>query len=272
VIQLLDASTRLAEPLCPKVLVVGPTAVGKTSLLKTLSSELLAATLLIDLEAGDLPIAHLPLSSIRLRTWVEARDVACILGGPDPAKAPGTPYSKDHHDKVVAVPAFADLQRYTIIFVDSYTELSRRCRVWAEQQPESFNSYGKRDTRGMYGLVGRELLAWTQQLQHARASTIILTAILEKAVDDYNAADWRVQLDGRRAGRELPAILDEIIVMHWVTFKDGRTRRAFVCQPSDSWPWGHLAKDRSGKLDSIEEPHLGKLLAKLAFRQPKEGA
>ena len=30
--QLLDASARLAEPLCPKILIVGPTAIGKTSL------------------------------------------------------------------------------------------------------------------------------------------------------------------------------------------------------------------------------------------------
>ena len=59
--------------------------------------------------------------------------------------------------------------------------------------------------------------------------------------------------------------------MQWIAFKDGKTRRAFVCQPDNSWPWAHLAKDRAGKLDLIEEPHLGRLLAKLATRQPKEG-
>jgi hypothetical protein len=120
--------------------------------------------------------------------------------------------------------------------------------------------------RSVYGLVARELIAWTQQLQHTRTRTVILIAILEKVVDDFGAPTWQVQLEGRRARRELPAILDIIATMTWITFKDGKARRAFVCQPDNSW--GYPAKDRSGRLDQIEEPHLGKLLVKLSTRQP----
>ena len=36
--------------------------------------------------------------------------------------------------------------------------------------------------------------------------------------------------------------------------------RAFVCQTLNEWG---TTKDRSGKLDVIEEPHLGKLISKL---------
>jgi AAA domain len=262
--QLLDASARLAEPRCPKILIVGPTAIGKTSLLKTLSSELLSTTALIDLEAGDLPVADLPVASIRSRTWNDCRDLACAIGGPDPARAPGTPYSQAHYDTIIADSTLASLAQYSIIFVDSYTELSRRCRAWAEQQPESFNAYGKKDLRGAYGLVGRELIAWTQQLQHSRARTIVLVAILEKVIDDHGVPSWQIQLEGQRTRRELPAILDVIGTMTWVTFKDGEARRAFVCDPSNSW--GYPAKDRSGRLDQIEEPNLGKLLTKLSTR------
>ena len=32
-----------------------------------------------------------------------------------------------------------------------------------EQQPEAFNAYGKRDCAACYGLLGRELIGWTQQ-------------------------------------------------------------------------------------------------------------
>ena len=258
--QLLDASARSAEPRCPKILIVGPTAIGKTSLLKTLSAELLSTTLLVDLEAGDLPIADLPVTSVRPRTWGDCRDLACAIGGPDPARAPGAPYSQSHYDTVIADSTLAALQQYSIIFVDSYTELSRRCRTWSEQQSEALNAYGKKDLRAVYGLVGRELIAWTQQIQHSRARTIVLIAILEKVVDDHGVPTWQIQLEGQRTRRELPAILDVIAAMVWVPFKD-KPRRAFVCQ-SDAYP----AKDRSGRLDPIEEPSLGKLLTKLSTR------
>ncbi len=261
--ELFDAFARLAQPLRPKILIVGPTAIGKTSLLKTLSPELLSTTALIDLEAGDLPVADLPVTSIRPRTFEDCRNIACAIGGPDPARAPGTPYSQVHYDTIIADSTLASLAQYSIIFVDSYTELSRRCRAWAEQQPESFNAYGKKDLRGAYGLVGRELIAWTQQIQHSRARTVVLIAILEKIVDDRGVPTFQIQLEGQRTRRELPAILDVIATMVWVPFKD-KPRRAFICHPDNSQ--GYPAKDRSGRLEPIEEPHLGKLLTKLSTR------
>jgi hypothetical protein len=259
--QLLDASARLDEPVHPKILIVGVSGVGKTSLVRTLSPELLSTTLLVDLEAGDLPIADLPIASIRPRTWEDCRNIACVLGGADPARASGSPYSQSHYDTVVADNVLASLQQYSIIFVDSYTELARRCRIWCEQQAESFNAYGKRHTRSMFGLLGRELLGSTQQIQHARARTVILIAILEKIVDDHGVPTWQAQIEGQRVRRELPAVLDVIVTMTWVTFKDGKARRAFVCQ-SDTYP----VKDRSGRLEPIEEPSLGKLITKLSTR------
>jgi hypothetical protein len=204
----------------------------------------------------------LPITSVRPRTWQDCRDIACALGGPDPARASASPYSQAHYDTVVANSVFASLQRYSIVFVDSFTELSRRCRGWCEQQPEAFNAYGKKDSRSMYGLVGRELLGWTQQLQHTRTRTVILIAILEKVVDDHGVPSWQIQLEGQRTRRELPAILDVIVAMAWVPFKD-KPRRAFVCQ-SDTYP----VKDRSGRLAPIEEPNLAKLLTKLSTPQP----
>ena len=42
---------------------------------------------------------------------------------------------------------------------------------------------------------------------------------------------------------------------------DNAPTRAFVCtQPN---PWNYPAKDRSGRLSQIEEPHLGKLIDKI---------
>ena len=57
--------------------------------------------------------------------------------------------------------------------------------------------------------------------------------------------------------------------MQFVDFGDGTPTRAFVCTSPNKWLYP--AKDRSGKLEQIEEPHLGKLIEKLTGkRQPEQ--
>ena len=43
--------------------------------------------------------------------------------------------------------------------------------------------------------------------------------------------------------------------------EDGSLQRGFVCQTLN--PWGFPAKDRSGRLDMLEAPHLGRLMDKI---------
>jgi len=47
----------------------------------------------------------------------------------------------------------------------------------------------------------------------------------------------------------------------------GNPYRAFVCQTLNQW--GYPAKDRSGRLDLLEEPHLGRLLEKMSGGKPQ---
>jgi hypothetical protein len=44
-------------------------------------------------------------------------------------------------------------------------------------------------------------------------------------------------------------------------FGDGKPVRTFVCTSPN--PWNYPAKDRAGRLEQVEEPHLGKLIDKL---------
>jgi hypothetical protein len=258
-LSLLTAPERLSEPRGPKILITGVPGVGKTYLLRSISP--LALTLFVDAEAGDLPVADLSVASVRPQTWNDCRDIACAIGGPNPALPSTAAYSEAHHQAVTANPVLAGLARYTILFVDSLTEISRQCRIWAERQPESFTERGKKDLRGVYGLVAREMIGWLQQIQHARQRTVILIAILERVTDDFGVSSWGIQLEGQRTARELPGIIDEIITLQFIDFGDGKPVRAFVCASPNSWSLP--AKDRSGRLTEIEEPHLGKLLAKL---------
>ena len=256
---IISADQRLAERRGVKGAIFGKSGIGKTSLLWTLN----ATTLFVDLEAGDLAIEGWAGDSIRPRTWQECRDFAVFIGGPNPALRDEQPYSPAHFAAVCE--RFGDpaaLDRYDTVFVDSITVAGRLCFQWCKGQPEAFSDKtGKPDIRGAYGLHGREMIGWLTHLQHTRAKNVWFVGILDEKLDDFNRRFFAPQIDGAKTGNELPGIVDEVITMAEIKAEGGAPYRAFVCHTLN--PWGFPAKDRSGRLDQIEEPHLGRLMAKI---------
>lgn len=258
-LKIISADERMAQDKGVKALIVGPAGVGKTSLLRTLDP---SNTLFIDLEAGDLAVQDVSVDTMRPRTWEECRDLAVYLGGPNPALPATAVYSQAHYDSVLESMGSPDaLKKYETYFVDSITVAGRLCFRWCEQQPESFNDRGKKDVRGTYGLMGREMIGWLTHLQHTRGKNVIFVGILENLKDEFNVSTWELQIEGSKTGKELPGIVDQIVTMQYIDFGDGTPTRALVCTTPNSF--GYPAKDRSGRLEQIEEPHLGKWLAKL---------
>jgi hypothetical protein len=255
--KIIGADERLAEHRGVKALIVGPTGVGKTSLLHQLDP---ARVLFFDVEAGDLAVQGVPVDTIRVDDWPMARNLACRIGGPNPSFSSTACYSQAHYDAVGG--ALENLDRYETLFVDSITAVSRLSFRWAEQQPEARSERtGAKDIRGAYGLHAREMLMWLHQLQHAREKNVIFVGILERVTDEFNRVEFQLQMEGQKVPREIGGIVDEIITMHWIDFGDGKPVRAFVCTSPNRWQYP--AKDRAGRLEQIEEPHLGKLIAKL---------
>jgi hypothetical protein len=277
---IISADQRLAEPRGIKGTIFGKSGIGKTSLLWTLDP---ATTLFIDLEAGDLAIEGWSGDSVRPRTWAECRDFAVFIGGPNPALRDDQVYSDAHYAAVCE--RFGDpaaLDRYHTVFIDSITVAGRLCFQWCKGRPEAFSDKtGKPDVRGAYGLHGREMVAWLTHLQHTRAKNVWFVGILDEKLDDFNRRVFQPQIDGSKTGLELPGIVDEVLTMAEIKDESGTPYRAFVCQTINSWNFP--AKDRSGRLDLIEEPHLGRLMAKirgpvkpaserLAYRSPPAAA
>jgi hypothetical protein len=262
--QIISADERLRESRGAKVLLVGPTGVGKTSLLRSLDPD---RTLFVDIEAGDLAVLDLAVPTIRVDDWPTARDLACRIGGPNPSFPPTSCYSQAHYEAIGG--ALEDFDRYETVFVDSLTAITRLSFRWSEQQPEAFSERtGKKDVRGAYGLHGREMVLWLNQLQHARGKNVVFVGILERVVDALNVATWQLQAEGSKTGRELPGIVDQIVTYQFLDFGYGQaTSRGFVCTSPN--PWSYPAKDRSGRLEQIEEPDLGKLLRKLTKGQKR---
>jgi AAA domain len=260
-LKIVTANERMAGPRGVKALIMGPPGVGKTSLLRTVNP---STTLFCDLEAGDLSVQDVPVDTLRPKAWPECRDIACLLGGPNPSLPADAAYSHAHYEAVCErLGAAEELEKYSLYFVDSITVAARLCFRWAQQQPEAFSEKtGKPDPRGAYGLLGREMIGWLSQLQHSRSKNVVLVGILEHVTDDFNRGGWQLQIDGSKTGRELPGIVDQMITYQFVQFEDGIDPvRALVCQQPN--PFSYPAKDRSGRLELYEKPNLGELIEKV---------
>ena len=150
-IRIVTADERLAEAKSKtSIAIFGPAGVGKTSLLKTLNPY---HTLCLDLEAGMKSVQDWPGVSIPIRSFPDFRDVAVLIGGPDPSVDPNAWYSTQHHAHARGVYAGSGVEETLtskpIIFVDSITDLTRQAMVYAKQQPEAYSERsGKPDVRG----------------------------------------------------------------------------------------------------------------------------
>lgn len=288
----ITAEQRLARNPRNTVAIFGPYGVGKTFQLRTLGDDTLALNLeagmrAVDEEAVDaLSGAKLPpflgttidvkneAAKIGVHPWEYCRALAAILyGGPDPAADPDGPYGpRKFQEYCAAIGTPLQFAPFRNVFTDSITVASRWAFSWAQRQPAAFSEKtGKPDTRGAYGLLGQELVTWLTMLQHCPDKTMIVVGVLEKLKDDFGRIDFVPQIEGSKAGRELPGIFDQVLTLAnfsvdpvtggWVIDPDKGQQRGFVCHQNN--PFGVPAKDRSGRLALLEPPNLGALLNKL---------
>lgn len=206
--KIISAEERLKQQTGVKMAIFGGFGIGKTSLLKTLNEP----TLCLDFEAGLLAVQDWDGDSISVRTWEEARDLACLIGGVNPASK--SVYSRRHYNTAKEKYKDCDFTKYQCFFIDSITIASKICLAWCKNQPESFSDKsGKPDIRVAYGLLASEMNAWFSQFQHIPDKDIILVGLLDQKTDDFNRTSWIPQIEGSKTTVTLPSILDEVISM-----------------------------------------------------------
>jgi hypothetical protein len=249
-LRIVTADERLSSAVNKTTLALfGASGVGKTTQVKTMPAE---KAICIDLEAGLKSVQDWRGDSIPVRCFEDAIDLACLVGGVNPAADPTGFFSEGHYQHLAA--AHPDLVRLiaskSIVFLDSITDLTRQAMAWAKTRPEAFSEKtGKPDTRGAYGLMAREVIGL---LKHP-------------------------QMEGGKAARELPGIVDQVVTMGlfsregdaWRYDPERGTERRFVCRAGNSF--GLPAKDRSGRLDETEPADLAALLRKINATSTNQG-
>lgn len=243
--------------------ILGRPGVGKTSLLKTLDLE---TTLFIDIEGGDLSVRDLNLTTLRPESWSDCQELASLFGGPSKALPASEVYSTDHYNTCFnKFKEMADFNKYDTLFIDSVTAASRLSFEHARFNPN--NPRIKSDPRVVYGEHAQQMISWLLRLQRTPFKNVWLTGVLDQKRDELNRPFYTPQLEGNKTALELPAIVDEVIIMAVIEHGD-KLARAFVCSPENEW--GYPAKDRSGKLNPLEAPDLGKLMLKINAINLKE--
>jgi AAA domain-containing protein len=132
-LRIITADERRAEAnLKTTAAIFGPPGAGKTSLLNKLPED---TTFCIDLEAGLNSVPDWRGDSIAIRTFEDALDISCLIGGINPAAPDASFFSEAHYRHVAAGHSdfVGRIAEKRIIFVDSITELTRQAMAWAKR-------------------------------------------------------------------------------------------------------------------------------------------
>lgn len=219
--------------------IYGQSGIGKTSLVKTIPENSLKEkrVLIINAESGLLPLRELDLPVFDL-AHNEGKEIP--RGQRIQRLAVICQYLKEHS------------KDYDFIILDSVTEIGQ-CLVEAlkGKYPD------KKDGFLMWGEYSDKMMAILKSFRDLKINTILL--FLENIDKDENGSRYHgVDLQGKIATK-LIAYYDEVFCMIKVDQDNGQTERRLITGAYQNF----IAKDRSGKLDTLEPANINLILNKI---------
>lgn len=221
-------------------LVVGPAGSGKTSLLRTILGQS------YDQEAG---------------AWVqtsETADKVCVLSAESgllcvrdlvtEGKVEGFEIGSfsEMREAYAALQDKACVERYRWLFIDSLTEISARCvEAVKAKYPSSKDSFP------MWGEYNDSMTALIKAFRDMASYNVAFTC-LETVDKDQNGVRYKApMISGSGLKERLTSYFDEVLYMDKILDENGIQHTVFRTNE----PIG-VAKDRSGKLNAIENANL----------------
>lgn len=154
--------------------------------------------------------------------------------------------------QLFANPANKMHEHCTSLCLDSITEV-------AEKMLQTMKA-GTKDPRQAYGEMADRTLEYFRKFRDLNLYHCYMSAQQEQRADGADGiARYTVSMPGKQVGPKVPYMFDEVFHLGISKTQDGRKFR-YLRTDQDLQ---YVAKDRSGRLDELEEPHLGKIIAKI---------
>ena len=226
-------NTALQRRRGPKAVIYGQAGSGKTLLTATAPSPYL-----ISIEGGTMSLA--------------AENIARVFDGqPHTAEFPVVECTTIQEAwEAITWMQSEEAQRHCII-IDSVTALAE---LWLQHIKTTTSN---NDGRAVYGRFNEEFVTLCNLMQRL-PQPVFLSAQLDREKDALSdALMYRPRMPGQQVPLQLPHIFDFLLVMRQTPAPE--SARYLQTAADNQW----VAKDRSGRLEAAEPPHLGALIAKV---------
>lgn len=116
-----------------------------------------------------------------------------------------------------------------------------------------------KDPRQAYGAMQEQMADMIRAFRDLPGKHVYMSAQLAQQKDEMGRLLYAPSMPGQKTGQSLPYFFDEVLALRIERDADGVAQRALMCDSDGLW----LAKDRSGRLDAWEPPHLGTIVEKI---------
>jgi hypothetical protein len=226
------------ERIC--ALIVGRYGLGKTSLIRTVlgqeyidgqwvqTSEHGEKACVLSAESGLLAVRDLVKAGM-----VEGYEIGSLAE------------FKEAYTLLATVPEMKE--RYRWIFIDSLSEISQRCdSAMRDKYPDAAKTFKRWDD------YADTMIKTIKSFRDLTDYNVVFTCLETIDKDESNRRFTAPDVVGRGLKEKLPSFFDEVFYMRLMQDEQGGEHRVLYTQPVNEYP----AKDRSGKLDTIEAPNL----------------
>ena len=144
-----------------------------------------------------------------------------------------------------------EAKSYESIALDSISEIAEVVLNYERKQTK--------DPRQAYGAMQEQMADIIRGFRDLPGRNVYFSAKCEKSQDEAGRVMYAPSMPGNKTGQSLPYFFDEVLALRIEKDSEGNTQRALMCDSDGLWQ----AKDRSGKLETWEAPHLGAVIDKI---------
>lgn len=200
---------------------------GRAGAGKTTLVKTLPKPLLLSAESGVLSLRDVDIPQITIRNFAEMDEAYTFLTTSEHAK------------------------QFQSVALDSISEIAEQCL--------SFEKSQTKDGRRAYGELFEKVSKMIRKFRDLSGMHVYFSAKQGSNTDEMNVTRYGPNMPGNALTQDMPFYFDELFSLEIGKTPEGQEFRYLLTKTDVQFE----AKDRSGVLDKMEEPHLGKIIDKI---------